>query len=388
MAEAGGFSTVWIGEHHAMEYTDLAQPDAAARLPGRPDLEIRLGAGTIIAPFWNPIRVAGECALLDVISNGRMEVGLARGAYQFEFDRMAGGIPATSGGTHLRELVPAVRELWQGDYAHDGEIWQFPTSTSVPKPVQQPMPPMWIAARDPDSHDFAVKSGCNVMVTPLMKGDEEVVDLEEQVRDRRSANHPEHTATRADGAAPHPRPRGRRPGGMAARRQGDRHASTAPSTPGSATRPRPVDGFLEPSPESKFAGRPEFEPESLHKTAMIGTPEEVIDRLRPYQEIGVDEFSFWCDNSLSARGEEEVAGALHQGSRTRLPVTRGNGGRRTGHRGPGSEHARCAAQMWTSEYWMWRIANPVAKAHPASGARGQPRSVTDQASAAGDDPNV
>ncbi len=102
----------------------------------------------------------------------------------------AGGLPAADGGKHLRELVPAVRELWQGDYAHDGEIWQFPTSTSVPKPVQQPNPPMWVAARDPASHDFAVGTGCNVMVTPLMKGDEEVVDLKRKF-DTAVANHPE-----------------------------------------------------------------------------------------------------------------------------------------------------------------------------------------------------
>jgi alkanesulfonate monooxygenase SsuD/methylene tetrahydromethanopterin reductase-like flavin-dependent oxidoreductase (luciferase family) len=60
----------------------------------------------------------------------------------------------------------------------------------------------------------------------------------------------------------------------------------------------PVNGFLDPSPEEKFAGRPEFELESLHKTAMIGTPEEIIPRIQYYQELGVDEFSFWCDNSL------------------------------------------------------------------------------------------
>jgi alkanesulfonate monooxygenase SsuD/methylene tetrahydromethanopterin reductase-like flavin-dependent oxidoreductase (luciferase family) len=137
MAEAGGFSTVWIGEHHSMEYTISPSPmPLLAYLAGQTST-IRLGAGTIIAPFWHPIRVAGECALLDVISNGRMEVGLARGAYQFEFDRMAAGLPASDGGKYLRELVPAVRELWQGDYAHDGDIWQFPTSTSVPKPIQQ-----------------------------------------------------------------------------------------------------------------------------------------------------------------------------------------------------------------------------------------------------------
>lgn len=60
----------------------------------------------------------------------------------------------------------------------------------------------------------------------------------------------------------------------------------------------PVNGFLDPSPESKFAERPEFELDSLHRIAMIGTPDEVIARLRHYQDLGVDEFSFWSDNSL------------------------------------------------------------------------------------------
>lgn len=297
MAEAGGFGTVWVGEHHSMEYTISPSPMPLLAFLAGQTSTIRLGAGTIIAPFWNPIRVAGECALLDVISDGRMEVGLARGAYQFEFDRLAGGIPASGGGAHLREMVPAVQKLWRGDYAHDGEIWQFPTSTSVPKPVQRPNPPVWIAARDPDSHDFAVKSGCNVMVTPLMKGDEEVVDLKRKF-DTAVDNHPDvarpelmvlrHTHVHdADD------PDGWRPAAGAI----SRFYRTFDAW--FANLETPVNGFLEPSPESKFEGRPEFEPESLHKTAMIGTPDEVIDRLRSYEELGVDEFSFWCDNSLS-----------------------------------------------------------------------------------------
>ena len=60
----------------------------------------------------------------------------------------------------------------------------------------------------------------------------------------------------------------------------------------------PASYRIWPRPESKFEGRPEFELESLHRTAMIGTPEQVIERLRHYQQLGVDEFSFWCDNSL------------------------------------------------------------------------------------------
>jgi alkanesulfonate monooxygenase SsuD/methylene tetrahydromethanopterin reductase-like flavin-dependent oxidoreductase (luciferase family) len=61
----------------------------------------------------------------------------------------------------------------------------------------------------------------------------------------------------------------------------------------------PVNGFLEPSPEEKFAERPEFTSESLHRTAMIGTPAGVVERLRHYEALGVDEFSFWTDNSMS-----------------------------------------------------------------------------------------
>ncbi|WP_411722364.1 LLM class flavin-dependent oxidoreductase [Mycetocola sp.] len=297
LAEAGGFGTVWIGEHHAMEYTISPNPmPQLAYLAARTE-KIRLGAGTIIAPFWNPIRAAGETALLDVISKGRAELGLARGAYQYEFDRMAGGLPATDGGKHLREIVPAIRKLWEGDYAHDGEIWQFPTSTSVPKPVQQGNPPMWIAARDPASHDFAVENGCNVMVTPLMKGDEEVEDLvrrfESAVANHHDIDRPELMVLRHTYVHSEDEPDAWRPAATAI----NKYYRSFDAWFGNKT--TPVDGFLDPSPELKFAERPDFTPDSLHRTAMIGTPAEVIERLRRYEALGVDEFSFWCDNSMS-----------------------------------------------------------------------------------------
>ncbi|MCG3754818.1 LLM class flavin-dependent oxidoreductase [Amycolatopsis sp. Poz14] len=303
MAEAGGFGTVWVGEHHAMEYTIAPSPMPVLAYLAAKTSTIRLGAGTIIAPFWNPIRAAGETALLDVISNGRMEVGVARGAYQIEFDRLAPGLKATDGGKHLRELVPAVRALWQGDYAHDGEIWQFPTATSVPKPVQQPTPPMWVAARDPASHDFAVEQGCNVMVTPLMKGDEEVAALKEKF-DTAVGNHPEvpqpeimvlrHTYAHSPDD-----PDGWRPAAAAI----SRFYRTFDAWFGNKAVPE--NGFLEPSPESKFADRPEFSLDSLHRTAMIGTPEEIIARLKEYEALGIDEFSYWTDNSMTHEEKKE-----------------------------------------------------------------------------------
>lgn len=296
-AEAGGFGTVWIGEHHSMEYTISPNPMVILSYLAAQTDKIHLGAGTIIAPFWNPIRAAGETALLDVISNGRAELGVARGAYQFEFDRLAHGMPATDGGKYLRELVPTLQKLWAGDYAHEGEIWQFPVSTSVPKPVQQDGPPIWIAARDPDSHNFAVSQGCNVMVTPLMKGDEEVADLANKFNNALTNNpgvpRPELMALRHTFVHSADEPEAWIPAAEAISKFYRTFSSWAfGKTP-------PTNGFLPPAPLEQFSERPEFALESIHQTAMIGTPEEVVKRIRHYGELGVDEYSYWIDNSMT-----------------------------------------------------------------------------------------
>ena len=71
-------------------------------------------------------------------------------------------------------MLPAVKALWQGDYAHQGEFWSFPKATSVPKPIQKPHPPIWVAARAPVTYDYAVKHGCNIMSWPLTRPMSEV----------------------------------------------------------------------------------------------------------------------------------------------------------------------------------------------------------------------
>mgnify|MGYP000094322439 FL=1 len=296
IAEASGFRTAWIGEHHGMQFTSSPSPVAQLSYLAAKTDRIRLGAGTFVAPFWDPIRLAGESALLDVISGGRLEFGIARGAYQFEFDRMTNGMQASEGGAALREMVPAIRGLWKGDYSHQGEVYNFPTTTSVPKPLQQPLPPIWIAARDPASHDFAVANGCNVMVTALMKGDEEVADLAKKFNTA-CADHPEvdrpelmflrHTYVHEENDS-----EGWRRGAEALQRfyryffawfKNDQQA---------------VDGFFKPASEEDVASNPEFSLESLHRNMMIGAPSELVERLKKYEALGITEYSYWTDNTL------------------------------------------------------------------------------------------
>ena len=292
MAEAGGFSTVWIGEHHSMEYTISPSPmPLLAYLAGQTST-IRLGAGTIIAPFWHPIRVAGECALLDVISNGRMEVGLARGAYQFEFDRVMDGMNAMQGGSHLREIVPLLHQLWRGDVAHEGENWSFPTATSVPKPVQEGGPPIWIAARDPSSHDFAVANGCDVCCTPLAKDDTEVEDLVAKFQ----------TACAAHPEVPRPRLMMLRHAFVVERDDQVPDAARAVKdwyayfekwirNDGSVRL-----GHTPKLDDAELAAKPIYDLAAVTANNLVGTPDMLIPRLRRYQELGIDEVGLWLDN--------------------------------------------------------------------------------------------
>src|SRR5690625_2012265 len=177
MADQGGMHAIWTGEHHGMNFTIAPNPfinlvDLAHRTRN-----VRLGTGTVVAPFWHPIRLAGEAAMTDIITGGRLELGIARGAYSYEYERLSPGLDAWTAGQKLRELIPALKGVWAGDYAHQGEHWQFPATTSSPQPLQRPHPPVWVAARDPNSHAFAVANGCNVQVTPLHQGDDAVESL-------------------------------------------------------------------------------------------------------------------------------------------------------------------------------------------------------------------
>src|SRR5262249_47045674 len=176
-AERLGFDVAWAAEHHTIEYTIAPNPPVLVMHWAAHARTMPPGTAVITAPYWNPLRAAGEIALADILTGGRLEVGFGRGAYQYEFDRLAGGMAQERGGDHLRELIPAVQKLWQGDYAHDGTIWTFPRATSVPKPLQRPHPPLWVAARDPETYDWTVRHGLDVMATPLSKPDTEVENL-------------------------------------------------------------------------------------------------------------------------------------------------------------------------------------------------------------------
>lgn len=233
--------------------------------------------------------------MADIITGGRIELGIARGAYSFEYERLQPGLDAWTAGQKMRELIPALKGVWAGDYAHDGEHWQFPKTTSAPLPMQQPHPPLWVAARDPNSHEFAVANGCNVQVTPLHLGDEEV----ESLMGKFNAACEKH--------ADLPRPK----------IMVLRHTYVADSEEDAMKgaeelhrfycyfgawfkNERPISmGLIETLSEDDFANHPFYSVDGMRKNQIVGQPAEVIDRIKSYEAMGYDEFSLWIDSGMS-----------------------------------------------------------------------------------------
>lgn len=294
-ADDGGMRAIWTGEHHGMEFTIAPNPFLSLVDLAHHTKNVRLGTGTIVAPFWHPIKLAGEAAAADLMTGGRIELGIARGAYSYEYERMMPGMDAWEAGQRMRETTPLLRKLWQGDHAHEGEFFNFPASTSSPKPVQENGPPIWIAARDPNSHEFGVHNGFNIQVTPLWQGHDEVETLMGRFNDAcASWDGPRpkimllhHTYVGSDSDDV-----------LRATQELSRFYCYFGAW---FQNKRPVSqGLIAELSNEELAANQMMAPENLARDLTIGTASEVIDRIKRYEDLGYDEFSFWIDSGMNA----------------------------------------------------------------------------------------
>jgi flavin-dependent trigonelline monooxygenase, oxygenase component len=300
MADRGGFNIVWSAEHHALEMTIAPNPfQILTWWAGHTD-RIRLGTAVAVAPYWHPIRLAGEAAFTDLISGGRLEFGIGSGAYQREFDRMRPGLKQPDAWRYMHEMLPALKALWAGDYEHKGEFWSFPTSTSVPKPLQKPHPPIWLAARAPITYDYAVEHGCNITCWPLTRPFSEA-ELYKSRLDDAMAKFPgrkkpifammRHTAVydrKEDSEVPV----------RAVQRVLGQFENLFKNL-GDV-----VNGFPREIPIAELANRNEYDSKMLIENLMFGTPAEVIAKLKRYQALGVDEFIYYASMGLGHKEQK------------------------------------------------------------------------------------
>src|SRR5258708_6729824 len=138
-AEELGFDSVFLGEHHGFEDYWPSPQIALAAIAAR-STRILLGTNIAILPLANPVRLAGEFALLDQISEGRAILGVGTGWSRQEFASLA--TPYEKRGQRLEEYVSLIKRLWtEPEVTFSGSYYELQAFSLTPRPVQKPAPP-------------------------------------------------------------------------------------------------------------------------------------------------------------------------------------------------------------------------------------------------------
>jgi alkanesulfonate monooxygenase SsuD/methylene tetrahydromethanopterin reductase-like flavin-dependent oxidoreductase (luciferase family) len=190
LADELGYSHVRQVEHYFKPYGGYSpNPIVFLSAASQRTRYARLVTGAVLPAFNHPLKLAGEIGMLDGLSNGRLDLGLARAFLPYEFKQF--GVSLDDSRRRFTEGVTQLKLLLEGEnVSHEGEFHSFHDVTSLPRPTQKPRPPIWIACTStPQSFAEAGKAGFNIMAIPLEP--KQMTELMGLYRENyRSAGHP------------------------------------------------------------------------------------------------------------------------------------------------------------------------------------------------------
>ncbi len=164
-AEKAGFESVWTVEHHFLEeYSHCSNPEVLYGAIAARTSRIRIGYGVRLAPkpYNHPVRSAESAAVLDLLSDGRVEFGTGRSATRIEMEGF--GVDPNQTREMWQEAVGHIVTCWTEEYAEfAGKHWQMPRRRVQPKPLQKPHPPLWGATGSPDGHRVMGELGLGLL---------------------------------------------------------------------------------------------------------------------------------------------------------------------------------------------------------------------------------
>lgn len=179
-AEAAGFDNAWYAEHHFNNYSLSPSPlMMVAHCAGRTS-RIRLGTAVCILPLYQPLRLLAEVGFADTVSDGRLDLGVGSGYQQFEFERFGTSLEDAHGlFAEMMEVLDI--GLKERLFSYDGKFLKIPPTSIAVRPVQQPLPPIWVTSGNPNTQGKAMRDGHNLFVTALLNGLDGVKSLRERL---------------------------------------------------------------------------------------------------------------------------------------------------------------------------------------------------------------
>lgn len=165
LAENMGFDRFWAVEHHTLEwYAHMSAPEIFLTYVAAKTTRLRVGHGVVCLPFPmnHPIRVAERIAMLDILSDGRIDFGAGRGASPQEVG--AFGMQQSETQAQMEASLHAIPRMWRDDYFEfESDVLSIPRRPIRPRPVQQPHPPMFLACTRPETLTLAGKYGLGAL---------------------------------------------------------------------------------------------------------------------------------------------------------------------------------------------------------------------------------
>ena len=158
-----GFEYVWETEHHFLEkFSYSSAPELFLTAVAQNTSKIRIGHGAVLLTMNHPVRVAERAAVLDILSDGRLEFGTARGVTEAELGGFM--IEPEDSRPMWEEALRMIPPMWMNDrFEWNGKFFKVPPRNVIPKPVQQPHPPLWVAATTPPTFEMAGHMGLGVL---------------------------------------------------------------------------------------------------------------------------------------------------------------------------------------------------------------------------------
>ncbi|HEY7066516.1 MAG TPA: LLM class flavin-dependent oxidoreductase [Chloroflexota bacterium] len=169
LAEELGFAGVWLAEHHFHGFGGvMAAPAALGCAIAMRTRRLRIGTAVTLLAYHHPLRLAEDYATLDVLSDGRLDFGVGTGFLRWENEIW--DAPLETVRAKFAETLEVVLRVWQEeDVAYQGQFVRFPALTTLPRPLQQPHPPVWLAAiTTPETFVLAGQRGYHLMLAPFL----------------------------------------------------------------------------------------------------------------------------------------------------------------------------------------------------------------------------
>lgn len=297
-----GIDYLWAQEHHLIEV--IQSPSALITCVWiAQHVKAKVGTAVVVLPYHDPIQVAGEVAQADNATGGRLQFGVARGAYKYEFEKF--GIPFESSRANFIEKLDAVRALLENsekekETSFHGEFVNFDDAYIWPRPLQRPHPPIWLGAQAPEAIRDAARRGYNVLTSLFLWSDEHVAALATAFKEGQAESG--RTDTRfgitrfayfAEDEAD---------AENAVTQMIDKWRVMQQLHDFSHTKnPR---GIIEPRPMENEPSR-----EEVRTNALIGTEKEILDQLGFYRDLGISIVNLAVNFGCS---HEQVMGSIRR----------------------------------------------------------------------------